>query len=302
MMRVSGWIAGLGGLTVAVAAPLAAQDAREPGFIADVPEEALDELPGPTIFDGDFMTIGAGVGLVPSYSGSDDYVLFPLPLVQGSIGGFDLDPRPAGLAVDFLPDSAEGPNFSLGVVARLNRDRVNRIEDEVVEAYGELDTALEVGPTAGVSFPKLLNPFDSLSFNVDVAWDVLGAHNGMTISPSVSYFTPLSRAAAVSLSVSTEYIDDDYARYYYSVPAADPLAAGQVLPVFDAEGGFEDIGVNLLVGYDLNGDVTDGGLALVGIGGYSRLLGDAKNTPFTSLRGDADQWIVAVGIGYTFGL
>lgn len=302
MMRAIGWTVCVGGLALGLASPASAQDASDPGATADVPNEALAQLPGDTVFDGDYLTVGVGAAYGASYSGSDDYVVSVLPLVQGSVGGVDLNPRPAGLALDFVPDTADGPNLSLGVVARLNRDRVNRIKDEVVAAYGELDTAIEVGPTAGISFPRLLNPFDSLSFNVDVGWDVLGAHNGLTIAPSISYFTPVSRAAAVSLSVSTKYVDDDYARYYYSVPAANPAVPLQSLPVFDASGGFEDIGVNLLVGYDLSGDVTDGGLALVGIGGYSRLLGDARRTPFTSIRGDADQWFVAVGIGYTFGL
>lgn len=276
-----------------LASPALAQDAGEPGVTTGIPEE--------TVYDGDFLSVGIGVAYGPSYTGSDDYVIFPLPIVQGSLGGIDINPRPAGLALDFLPDPGDGPGFSLGVAAKLNRDRASQIEDPIVKAYGELDTAIEVGPTAGVSFPGVLNPYDSLSFNVDAVWDVAGAHGGMTVSPSVTYFTPVSRGAAVSLSASTTWTDDDYADYYYSVPAANPaLPAADVLPGFQAEGGFESVGLNALVGIDLNGDLTDGGLALVGVAGYSRLLGDAKRTPFTRLRGDADQWLFGLGIGYTF--
>jgi len=39
---------------------------------------------------------------------------------------------------------------------------------------------------------------------------------------------------------------------------------------------------------------------VVGFGGYSKLLNDAKRTPFTSLRGDADQWVGGLGVAYTF--
>ena len=99
---------------------------------------------------------------------------------------------------------------------------------------------------------------------------------------------------AISLSAGGSYVDDDYARYYYSVPA------GGALPQFQAEGGWDRVGVNLLAGIDLNGNLADGGLALVVLGGYSRMLGDAKQTPFTSIRGDADQWMGALGIVYTF--
>ncbi len=279
--------------TCLLAAPALAQDAGEPGVTSDVPEE--------TVYDGDFLSIGIGAGYGPSYSGSDDYVFFPLPIVQGSLGGIDINPRPAGIALDFVPDPEDGPGISLGIAAKLNRDRATQIEDPIVEAYGELDTAIEVGPTAGVSFPGVLNPYDSLSVNVDAVWDVAGAHSGMTVSPSVTYFTPVSRGAAVSLSASTVWVDDDYADYYYSVPPVNTLLpAPDVLPGFQAEGGFESIGLNALVGVDLDGDLANGGFALIGIAGYSRLLGDAKRSPFTSIRGDADQWLFGAGIGYTF--
>ena len=282
-----------GAIGLGIAAPAAAQDAGEPGITTEIPTE--------TVFDDDYLTIGIGLGLVPSYSGSDDYVLFPLPLIQASYAGIDINPRPAGLALDFIPDPETGPRLSGGVVVTLNRDRVDNIEDEIVASYGELDTAVEVGPTAGISFPALLNPYDSLTFNVDAAWDVAGAHNGRNISPSITYFTPLSRGMAASLSFSASHIDDDYADYYYSVPQINTLLPdADVLPGFQASGGFERIGANVLVAFDLNGDITDGGFSIVGIGGYSSLLNDAKRSPFTSIRGDADQWLGAVGIGYTF--
>ncbi len=278
-----------------IATPALAQEQSLPGVTAEVPET--------TVFDGDFVSVGIGVAYGPSYSGSDDYTTFVLPLVQASYKGIDINPRPGGVALDLVPDANTGINFSAGPVARIRRDRVDidDIEDGVVAAYGELDTAVEVGGTVGVGLPAVLNPYDSLSANVDVAWDVAGAHGGMTVSPSLTYFTPLSRAMAASLSLSTTYVDDDYADYYYSVPTANAaLPVQDLLPGFQAEGGFERAGANLLLAYDLGGDLTDGGLSLVGLGGYSRLLGDAEDTPFTRLRGDADQWLVAIGVGYTF--
>ncbi|UIP07696.1 MipA/OmpV family protein [Erythrobacter sp. SDW2] len=251
-----------------------------------------------TVFDGDFLSIGIGAGIGPSYSGSDDYVVFPLPVVQASIGGIDINPRPAGLAVDFVPDAEEGVAFDFGIAGRVRSDRASQIEDPVVKSLGELDRAVEFGPTAGIKFPQLLNPYDSLTVSVDALWDVAGAHDGMTVSPRVTYFTPLSRGAAASLSVGASFIDDDFADYYYSVSPTQSVASG--LPAFGARGGLESIGTNLLLAFDLNGDVTDGGLSLVAIAGYSRLMGDAKRTPLTSERGSADQFLAGLGIGYTF--
>ncbi|MBT8427698.1 MAG: MipA/OmpV family protein, partial [Erythrobacter sp.] len=210
---------------------------------------------------------------------------------------------PAGLALDLVPDPDEGMSFSAGPMFRLRSDRtdVDDINDDIVAAYGELDRAVEIGGSVGVKFPKLLNPFDSFSINLDATWDVAGAHEGMTISPSVTYFTPLSRATAASLSLSTTFVDDNFADYYYSVPTINTLLPDpDVLPGFQAEGGMQSYGVNLLLAHDLSGDVTDGGLSLVGIGGWSKLVGDAADTPFTSIRGDNDQYFIALGVGYTF--
>jgi len=72
------------------------------------------------------------------------------------------------------------------------------------------------------------------------------------------------------------------------------------LPVYDADGGFNSVGVNLLGGFDLDGDLTNGGLAIFAIGGYSRVIGDAADSPFVADRGSRDQWLVGAGIGYTF--
>ena len=279
--------------------PLMAQSYQGTGAAAGETGEVSGPVERPeTVFDGDWVSVGIGAAYSPSYDGSDDYVVSVLPIVQGSVGGVDFNPRPGGLAVDFIPDAEDGPGLDLGVAARIRRSRASQIKDPVVKSLGELDTAIEVGPTAGISLPALLNPYDSLSFNVDVRWDVAGAHDGMVIDPSVTYFTPLSRGAIASLTLGAEYADDSYSDYYFSVDAAGSAVSG--LPQFQADGGFTKASATMLLGYDLDGDATNGGLALVGIGGYSRMLGDAKNTPFTSIRGDADQWFVAVGVGYTF--
>ena len=257
-----------------------------------------DDMEEGTVFDGDWVQVGVGIAYAADYDGSDDYKVFPLPLVRGSIGGIGIQPRAAGVALDLVPDGGGDVSFTFGPALRLRTSRTGDIKDPVVAAAGELDTAVEVGPTAGVSYSGLLNPYDSITLNVDAKWDVAGAHEGMTISPGVTYFTPLSRGAAVSLSLSAEHGDGDFADYYYSVTPAQSLASG--LPVYDAGGGFNKVGANLLGGFDLDGDLTNGGLAIFAIAGYSRMVGDAKDSPFVALRGSADQWLVGAGVGYTF--
>lgn len=266
--------------------------------LAQESESAAPPADQTTVYHGNWVTVGAGAVYSPSYDGSDDYVLFPVPMVMGQIGPIGIAPRAGGVALDFIEDPEDGVAFDLGMVVGLNSNRADQIEDPVVEAAGELDRAVEIGPSAGISIPGVLNPYDSLSFNLDARWDVAGAHEGMVMSPGVSYFTPLSRGMAGALALSAEYVDDSYADYYYSVSPTQSAASG--LPLYQAEGGFTKAGATALLAVDLDGNLANGGISLFGVGGYSRMLGDAKRTPYTSLRGDADQFFAALGVGYTF--
>ncbi|MEH6702985.1 MipA/OmpV family protein [Parasphingorhabdus sp.] len=252
-----------------------------------------------SVFDGDYVTAGIGLAVGPSYEGSDDYTVSPLPVVLGSFGGIDFQPRGPGIALDFIPDKKGAKlDFIFGPVVRARFDRQNSIKDPVVKSLGELDFALEVGPFAGVQINRVLHGYDSLTAQVDVRWDVAGAHEGMVVFPSVTYFTPLSRGVITSLAISGEYVDDDYADYYFSVSPAGSAASG--LPTFTATSGWKNVGATMLTAVDLDGDATNGGFGLIFLGSYSRLLGDPKRSPVTSIRGSANQWFGAIGVGYTF--
>lgn len=276
---------------VSISSPIAAQEETDaPPPVSAGGTEAM--------MGGDYLAVGFGGALVPSYDGSDDYTFSVLPLIQGSIGGVGISPRPGGLAFDLVADSGPGPQFAFGPSARLRLNRSSDPKDSVVALLPERDMALELGPTVGISFSRVLNPYDSLSLDVDARWDILGAHGGMVVSSYLAYTTPLSEGVAAVLAVGGEYGDGQFMDYYHSVSVADAAASG--LPVFDAEGGIRNAGAQLLLAFDLSGDLRDGGCGLFAIGGYSRMLGDAADSPMTSLRGSADQWLVGAGFGYTF--
>ncbi len=277
-------VAGL--CTAFVAAPAFAQDARPAGDNE------------PSVFDGDWLSVGIGVGYGPSYDGSDDYVAYPIPAIQGQLGGIGIRPRTRGIALDLIPDSGKKVSLDFGPAISLRTNRAGQIGDKVVRSLGKLDKAAEIGPSAGVTVSRVLNPYDSLSFSADVAWDVAGAHKGMVVTPSISYFTPVSRGALVSVNFDAEYAGNRFADYYYSVSPAQSAISG--LSPFEARKGFTKAGVTVISAIDLDGDLLNGGFAIVAGGGYARMLGDAKDSPFTSERGSPNQWMGAVGVGYTF--
>jgi len=277
-------------VSVALCAPAFAQDSEAPAA----------EMPNRSVFTGDWLTIGLGAGYGPSYDGSDQYVLFPAPLAQGSVGGFDFGARGPGLYVDLIADGNSGKDvkFLAGPLLRFRMDRNNDTKDPVVRLLGEEDVAVEVGATAGMSFSRILHPFDTVTISSDIQWDVAGAHKGRIISPSISYATPLSMAIFAMFSLSATHVDSHYADTYFSIDQAGSIASG--LPVFTAKGGWKSYGASLLGAVDLSGDARDGGWGIYGLINYSRLTNDAARSPVTSLRGDASQWFMAGGVSYTF--
>jgi outer membrane scaffolding protein for murein synthesis (MipA/OmpV family) len=255
------------------------------------------------VFDETWATIGLGVGMVPSYAGSNDYIAFPLPLIIGRVGGVGNSPNGPGFVLDLNPGKPglaprKGPRIAFGPAFRFRNDRNNRISDEVVARAGKLDAALEVGGNVAVSFPGVFKPFDQLSVGVQARWDVLGAHEGMIIEPQVSYRALVGKAMSLQVQASAEFVDDSFADYYFTVSPAQALATG--LPQFRADGGLNRVGTIAILAYDLDRNPLNGGWSITGIGGYSRLVGDSADTPFTSVRGDANQFIVGLGAAYTF--
>lgn len=256
-----------------------------------------------SVFAGDFITVGAGIGLIPSYEGSDNYILFPGPQIVGQVSGFQFSSPGGGpgLVVDLVRDNPLAKtDFIAGPLVRVNLNRAiqSQINDPVVEALGDLDTAIEVGGRIGIAINGIFGRFDSISVLTDISFDVAGAHSGTIISPSINYRRPIGRAAFIRFGISADWVDDDYAQFYYGVDGTGSLASG--LPVFDAEGGVKSVSANTIITYDLSGNALDGGWGVFGLAGYSRLREAAAETPITAIRGDANQFRSVVGVSYTF--
>lgn len=270
-------------IALCVAAPAFAQSDAAP-------------LPDPND-QGDTVTLGVGAAYVPDYEGSDDYRIIPAAAIRGRVSGISFFTRATYLYVDFVP-RGDGPlEFDLGPIAGVRLNRTGKIKDDFVDALPERDKAIELGGFAGLTYHGLTNPYDSLSFRVDVVKDVAGAHESTLVTPTLDFGTPLSRSFYVGLSASAEWAGGGYADYYYSIDAADALASG--LPVYDADDGLKHWRLGVLGNYALSGDLTHG-WSIFGTGAFTKLTGDFKDSPIVDLRGSSTQWLAALGVAYTF--
>ncbi|HEU4806139.1 MAG TPA: MipA/OmpV family protein, partial [Nitrobacter sp.] len=253
-------------------------------------------LPDPND-QSDTFTIGAGAAYLPDYGGSDDYRIIPAAAIRGRLSGISFFTRATYLYVDVIPRGDGALEFDLGPIAGVRLNRTGKIKDDFVDLLPERKTAFEVGGFAGVTYHGLTNPYDALSFRLDVVKDMGDAHESTIFTPTIDFGTPLSRRTYVGASLSAEWVGGGYADYYYSITPADALASG--LAPYDADGGFKSWRLGLLVNQSITGDLT-GGLSVFGTGSYSRLSGDFRDSPIVDDRGSASQWLAAVGLAYTF--
>lgn len=245
----------------------------------------------------DTVSLGAGVGYIPDYEGSNDYRLIPAVAARGRISGISFFTRGTYLYVDVIPRGSGKIEFDAGPIAGVRLNRNSKIKDDFVDRLPERDMAIELGGFAGITAHGLTNPYDALSFRVDVVKDISDAHGSTVVTPTLDFGTPVSRTTYVSASLSADFVGEGYADAYYSITPGEAAASG--LRAYDADGGYKGWKVGLLANQSLTGDLT-GGLSLFGTGIYGRLAGDFKRSPIVADRGSAAQWFGAIGLGYTF--
>ncbi|MBY0521480.1 MAG: MipA/OmpV family protein [Sphingomonas sp.] len=285
-------------------AALAAGSIVAPAQAQEAPADRPPPVAGPADPNADSgrdtVTIGGGIGVVPSYEGSNNYVIIPAAAVRGRISGFNFASRGTVLSVDLLRDrSPSGLDIQFGPAINVNFNRVGRRVDARVKQLSTRKLALEAGGYFGIAKTGVLtSPYDTLGASVTVLADTTGIHNSYTITPMVTYGTPLSRKAYVGLSLSGTWAGDGYARSYFGVTAPESVRSG--LPVFaNAKGGFKNYTIGTLATYSLTGDLRHG-LGIFFIGSYSRYYGDFARSPLVSVAGNPNQFVGAVGLGYTF--
>lgn len=276
-------------LSVAGTAPAFAQAGTDPSTMPNTDD------------GGDFAIVGLGAALLPDYEGSDDYSVSPLPGAIGRVSGFNFVLAGNRLSVDLVPDNfGPGLDFQAGPVAVLNLNRASTkgIEDERIKALGKRDAAIELGGYVGIGKTGVItSEFDRLSATVSYRKGVSGAHSAGIFTPTLTYMTPLSTTAIVNVFVSAERAESGYARSYFGIDPQQSADSG--LPVYNPRGGWKNWTLGALGAKSLTGDLR-GGLQAFGGVVYRRMLNDFADSPVTSIAGDRDQWLGAVGLAYSF--
>jgi len=227
--------------------------------------------------------LGAGIGIVPDYEGSEDLKGVPLLFVRA---GWN-----SGRYVQFLGSTLKAnviasDTWSFGPMAQYRSKRDDDVDNEKVKRMREVDEAIEIGAFVGY---KMGNWHASLQ----AANDVNDAHDGLVVTLEGGYTMPLDQGVKLGISLFTSYANDDYMQTYFSVNANNVGTSG--LRYYEADSGIKDFGgmVNLAYAPWQNWGIT-------GILGLKRLVGDAKDSPVVDQEGSENQFFGGVMATYRF--
>lgn len=277
MLRLKLVAAALGLITLA-ALPLPAQAQTGGGVALELPDIR--------------NYVGLAVGLVPDYPGSNDYTagIAPTALFHFSRDSeIHLRLVVSQLSLNLLNHK----NLNIGPTVNYRFGRSDDVNDRAVKRMKEIDGSIEAG--AFVSW-KVINETDPryrFSMSADFLQDVSGEHDGYLITPSMRYFFPLARWLVMSVGVSATYASDGYMGTYFSVSPSDAAASG--LSTYNAGNGFRDARINLM------GIISFSPSWHLGIGAiYSRMLGEAADSPVVDNRGSKNQLFLGLGLAYAW--
>ena len=235
--------------------------------------------------------IALGAGFTSDYLGSDDIQPIPFGGAKISVPGADLYWRGLGLRADILGPLTKG-RFIGGIDGRYQFGR-DDVESDAVNALPTIDETFEVGGFLGYRIVGIAGPRDSITLAVDALADAGGEHDGYTISPNVTYATPVSDRLMVNTTLSTEYGSANFMETYFGVTPAGAEASG--LSAFAAEEGFYQVGVSGGLTYTLTER-----WGVFGLISYRRLIADAADSPIVDVEGSANQFIGGVSLSYRF--
>ncbi|MCA3237684.1 MAG: MipA/OmpV family protein [Curvibacter sp.] len=230
--------------------------------------------------------LGVGAISLPEFQGSADRGVAPFVVGRfdfGDAGSLRLN----GVSAQYNLLSAKSA-WAAGPLVALRPARDDGVTDEVVKKLRKVDATAELGAFVQRGWENVAGRGDSLALGVEAR-----GGKGTQVSLTSLYRAPRSGALQLGADARVDFADDKHMQTYFSVDADNSTRSG--LPVYAAGSGAKSASLGFTGMYDLNRDWM-----LIGRLGYSRLLGDAKDSPIVQRRGEAGAVSLGLAVGYRF--
>ncbi|MES0862784.1 MipA/OmpV family protein [Ruegeria sp. SCPT10] len=240
--------------------------------------------------------IGAGGGLVPEYQGSDEYELAPLVTFEGvwrdrfvisdqGLGAFLYDQN--GFRVSAAVGYGGGRDED-------DSDDLKGLGDIDNSAVLSLGTQFDLGQslTATADVRKFLGGSEGTVVSLGLQTQVpFGVIRGALAPTGRPYNDETSQNGVVLIGgVSVDWADEDYNQSFFGVTSTQSARSG--LRQYRAESGVNALNVELGVSKQIGRS-----WGVTGLLAYSRLLGDAADSPIVKSKGN---YAAVVSVAYQF--
>ena len=235
--------------------------------------------------------VGFGLAVNPDYEGSEDYEVIPAPFgayhwANGryvNLGGTSGSERAARLSVNLLTNKTA---FELGPVLQYRMER-DSVDNNKVDKLNKIGSVAETGAFLGWQG-------DHFGLSTTFAADTVSSeHQGYLWYFNADYKYPVTDSFTLALGAHLTWADEDYMDAYFGVRPKESAKSG--LRKFSADSGFKDTGISLTGHYKFND--TWGIAANVA---YTRMLGDAEDSPIVEDEGDKNQYGGVIAMTYSF--
>ncbi|MBM3567889.1 MAG: MipA/OmpV family protein [Alphaproteobacteria bacterium] len=171
----------------------------------------------------DRITLGFGLGYVPDYVGSDEYQLYPLPLIDVEYRDTLFVSTARGLGYNFV----KRKDLKMGVRATIDYGR-DAQENQRTKTLADVDVTYELGVFSEYYYRTWRSKFD---FRKGV-----NGHEGLIGSFDLARGGRISENTSLVLGGRLRMADEAYMNAYYGVPKNN-LA----LRRYEPSGGFHDV-------------------------------------------------------------
>jgi outer membrane protein len=231
------------------------------------------------------VTLGAETRVLPTYEGSDRFMLWPFPM-------FNI--RRAGTPAPFR-SPRDGFSFGILDTGRFQAGPTFKVRfarhegsDPDLRGLGDIPWALEAG--AFVDYW----PADWLRTRVELRQG-FGGHHGVVSDLTADLVMPVTPQLTLSGGPRVTLATAAATSPYFSITPGQSAASG--LPLYNAGGGWRSFGAGAQARYQWSPQWASN-IFLE----YERLAGDAANSPLVTQRGSRDQIQVGIGVTYSFDM
>jgi MipA family protein len=222
--------------------------------------------------------VGAMGMFAPSYEGSDEHKFAPFPMIDLTWNERVFLTTRDGLGAYAI--STE--NFKLGGAVNYSFGRDE--EDVDLNGIGGVDGGIAAAAVAKFNY----GPF---FLGSNLSHQMTGDDTGFLLTLSGGSALPVTEDLMLMATASLQAADDAYMESYFGVSNAEALAGG--VNAYEAEAGLKSVGLSVGATYNVTGNWN-----ILALGSYTRLVGDAADSPYTK---DENQFMVGAGLVYQFG-